>query len=727
MVKLIKYLLLSFSTLFILSCGNSGVKITKNDTLFLNKNTAKKIELAFENADDINEKNSKWLYGREQALNLTIIGPVYDIGAQKHTQGYKKLKALFEQVYESPKILDIISGQAIGYKFNKIDYIPFRLNSEEHDKFSIIEQNKNKSKDFLNDILINYDNNSLDKNSMSIAIKIKYSDIEKGYLTLQGYKTVKELGKIRNSHYFNLTKKISTLSDNDITNAFAAIMQLEIPEYISVDRSKDIEQGRELNIVQRIDNKYSSTIWLNEASNAINTLKANIQDIEKNPIPNLKNTKYFNKHSILSMGTDYDNRIIVLGTNSKIKVYKNRTLINDINTHNNKTVCVDTKAGYIVSAGEDAVINVYKINSTAPIKQYNMHKSGISKLKIIPNTNLVISGNIKASKKNDNLKVWNLQNAKTIKNLHYHYGGITALAVSNNGKYAVSAGDDNSIVLWDLKSFSKVWSRSNVHSNSITDLSISDNNNYILSSSWDNSVQLIRLDNGSTVKNITNLSKGINSVDFVSSSKFFITTDLSGNIELYDMRGYKKIKSLKETNYFSAFKNYGNYMLAINNNNVKAFDITARLDSNKLSDKKGEINSIESSKEYISSKSFQKINTKSLSPSDLSILFTYGYINFKNQSDISMDQIKNILESMNSVFIDPIPYVLYGDTLNSNTNTAVSKSGNIYIIESPIKYNIDNLYIMSDFDLNEEGFKKRYFKNGFNTSKEAVYNLETAK
>jgi WD40 repeat protein len=714
---------LLFVILLFAGCQKEEFKIDENDAILSDEETTKLVSSAFEKAEDIHENYSQWMVGREQPLDLTIIGPVYEIDSQKNSRGYKMLKALLEQVYESPKVLNLISGVNLKKHFKSVDYIPYRLNTEEHDRFNAVLRHKNHSKEILNDILREYEG-ARDIPGMSIALKINDDDLQNGYLTLEGYKSIKEPEKERNSFYFTLSKPVSNLNETDITNAVAAVLQLSIPEYVSVDRSKSLKKGKKLRIVQKnSENSYEATTWIYEASTAIESLKSEISAIQAHPIPKLAASNKLRSSAIESIAASSEKNMVVMGKDKTVVVYKGFTQDKSFTAHEGKVTAVDIAGSYIATGGTDATVKVFTTSSTFPTMTYTKHQLAITQVKLIPGTNYVLSGSQGSPSIKDTLKLWDIGTGRTKWEMNYHKGGISALYVSRDGQYALSAGDDKSLALWDLRSFRRVWSQSNAHGELITGLSISDDNRYMLTSSWDKTVQLRYLSNGKTIRTFNDYDKAVTAVAFVDRSKFFVTLDRSKAIRLYDMRDYTMAKSMSNAtlNPYKSFALYaGNGLTLDAQGNVATVDLTPLVDSGSVNDLKSDIRKIEDSSEYIDSKSYQRLFTLPLLSTDIDILGKYGYIGFGNAESFTKAQMRQIGERFHLSEMDPVVSVLFFDVYTNIAKTAITKQNGVFILEPQTVFELDDVYFVSDFELEKMGYKKAYYRTGFTTQQSAI-------
>jgi hypothetical protein len=92
-------------------------------------------------------------------------------------------------------------------------------------------------------------------------------------------------------------------------------------------------------------------------------------------------------------------------------------------------------------------------------------------------------------------RVWNLDSGECLKVLEGHTNGVTSLALSADGRFAVSGSDDNTLRVWDLKS-GECLKVLEGHAESVTSLALSADGRLAVSGSGDNTLRVWNLDSG---------------------------------------------------------------------------------------------------------------------------------------------------------------------------------------------------------------------------------------
>ncbi|MDA7816723.1 WD40 repeat domain-containing protein [Sulfurimonas sp.] len=247
MKKLIHVGLIVSSLTLLVGCGGGAPKPAQAQI----KKPAnyEKVQAAFKDSLNVYNANSRWFQDKE-SLELTIIGPVYKNPIEKESEAYKKLATLLKKIAKDKTLLDKLSNSDMSKRYSKINYVPYKLGSSEDATFSAVYEQRLDSKDKLTQTLQQLDGNGVDRVGQTLAIWINPQDLKNNMYTLEGYKTVKNSTKNRNSAYYHLSKvKSNGTKNQDIVNAVLATLQLSIPEYVEIDRKDMLKQGETFRII----------------------------------------------------------------------------------------------------------------------------------------------------------------------------------------------------------------------------------------------------------------------------------------------------------------------------------------------------------------------------------------------------------------------------------------------------------------------------------------------
>jgi len=144
---------------------------------------------------------------------------------------------------------------------------------------------------------------------------------------------------------------------------------------------------------------------------------------------------------------------------------------------------------------------------------------------------------------NGNVEVWDIY-GKKFKSLKAHKKGVKAVKFSPSGKLVVSVSYDNTITLWDKKT----WNRLTVlegHSDGVRDLSFSKDGRYLASCGNDQIVIIWDLLTGAALKQLKGHNDTVNSVAFSPDGKRVVSVSYNRTVFIWDIEKGKIMHNLK--------------------------------------------------------------------------------------------------------------------------------------------------------------------------------------
>jgi hypothetical protein len=204
---------------------------------------------AIENADALKAMHSSW-ETLTQPVPLTIVATAYIDNAAKTAPEFDAYKKLLQKISEDPSLLDSFSERSISARYSGISVIDYDRSALHRARFNAAYTHRLDAKEKLTDVL----RPDIETSSAELLIRLNYEELRKGNLTIEGYKTIKEAGKERNSHYFTLRKtgydRLNKEAKNQaIINSLLAALELSIPEYMAIDRKNLIKQGETFRMI----------------------------------------------------------------------------------------------------------------------------------------------------------------------------------------------------------------------------------------------------------------------------------------------------------------------------------------------------------------------------------------------------------------------------------------------------------------------------------------------
>lgn len=132
------------------------------------------------------------------------------------------------------------------------------------------------------------------------------------------------------------------------------------------------------------------------------------------------------------------------------------------------------------------------------------------------------------------LKVWDLQQGKELHTLRGHDTSVNTVAITQDGKIAVSGGRDRTLRVWDLQQ-GKSLKTLKGHRGWVTDLAILPNQTQVISAAVDNTLKLWNLDSGENIRTFTGHEQPVLSLAITSDGNQLVSGSKDQQLKVWDM------------------------------------------------------------------------------------------------------------------------------------------------------------------------------------------------
>jgi len=176
-------------------------------------------------------------------------------------------------------------------------------------------------------------------------------------------------------------------------------------------------------------------------------------------------------------------------------------------------------------------------------RTYEGHRGEVYLVAISPDGKTALSGS-----DDKTLKLWDLSSGKTLHTLEGHRGGVYAVAISPDGKTALSGSNDNTLKLWDL-SRGKTLHTLEGHRGGVYAVAISPDGRIAVSGSADRTLKLWDLSSGKALHTLEGHSDMINAVAISPDGKTAVSGSNDNTLKLWDLSSGKALHTLKLKGY----------------------------------------------------------------------------------------------------------------------------------------------------------------------------------
>jgi uncharacterized protein with WD repeat len=181
----------------------------------------------------------------------------------------------------------------------------------------------------------------------------------------------------------------------------------------------------------------------------------------------------------------------------------------------------------------------------------------VNSIAVSQNGKLAVSG-----LSNKSLIVWDLSSGKLIKTLKGHTDIISSVAFSPGGKYVVSASYDNTLIEWEINSGEILWTL-NGHDEAVTSVAASYDKKYIVSGSRDKTIIIWEPKMLKLFKRLKGAKSAITSIDISPTGEYIVSGLEDNSINIWNLKKGKLIFTLeghKEAVNSVAFSPDGEYI-----------------------------------------------------------------------------------------------------------------------------------------------------------------------
>ncbi|NES80819.1 MAG: WD40 repeat domain-containing protein [Moorea sp. SIO2B7] len=201
------------------------------------------------------------------------------------------------------------------------------------------------------------------------------------------------------------------------------------------------------------------------------------------------------------------------------------------------------------SKGENIWLRPITASLTTPdspvIRTFSGHNDPVSAVAITPDGKKALSASF-----DNTLKLWDLVTGKEISTFTGHNNSVNAVVITPDGKKALSASFDQNLKLWDLVTGKEI-STLRGHNNWVNAVAITADGKKALSASFDQNLKLWDLVTGKEISTFTGHNNSVNAVAITADGKKALSACWDETLKLWDLVTGKEISTFIGDNFIS--------------------------------------------------------------------------------------------------------------------------------------------------------------------------------
>jgi WD40 repeat protein len=167
------------------------------------------------------------------------------------------------------------------------------------------------------------------------------------------------------------------------------------------------------------------------------------------------------------------------------------------------------------------------------------HSEAVLALAVTPDGRRAVSASADRT-----LRVWDLETGETLRTLSGHTYWVTAVAVTPDGRRAVSASEDQTLRVWDVETGETVRTLTG-HASGVSDVAVTPNGRRAVSASDDETLRVWDLETGEMLRTITRHAYLVFAVAVTPDGRRAVSASWDQTLRVWDLESGRTLRFLK--------------------------------------------------------------------------------------------------------------------------------------------------------------------------------------
>jgi WD40 repeat protein len=166
------------------------------------------------------------------------------------------------------------------------------------------------------------------------------------------------------------------------------------------------------------------------------------------------------------------------------------------------------------------------------------HTDWVGAVAVTPDGKHAISGSL-----DNTLRVWDIESGEEIQRLVGHTAEVSAVTVTPDGKHAISGSDDKTLRMWDIESGEEI-QRLVGHTAEVSAVAVTPDGKHAITGSWDNTLMVWDIEGGEEMQTLVGHTDWVNAVAVTPDGKHAISGSLDNTLRVWDIESGEEMQTL---------------------------------------------------------------------------------------------------------------------------------------------------------------------------------------
>ncbi|MCP4582820.1 MAG: TIR domain-containing protein [candidate division Zixibacteria bacterium] len=175
---------------------------------------------------------------------------------------------------------------------------------------------------------------------------------------------------------------------------------------------------------------------------------------------------------------------------------------------------------------------------TGEIRTLSGHSGSVSAVAVTPDGRFAISGS-----DDETLKVWDITSGEELHTLSGHSDRICTVISTSDGRFAISGSRDETLKVWDINSGEELRTLSG-HSGSVSAVAVTLDGRFAISGSGDETLKVWDIESGEELRTLSWHRSGVSAVAVTSNGRLAISGSWDKTLKIWDITNGDELRTL---------------------------------------------------------------------------------------------------------------------------------------------------------------------------------------